>query len=166
MRSIKNRDIAPLCQVLYTMQDICCLEKRRAWQRERLFRITQQFTGTPGVHAPSLGMDAVFAELDGLDEEQRQRIQRYVEELREAEKIINSIPSRTMRTFVMMLYICNFSPNVIRRELNMTEYAFMRAREAIEQAENMQSVIWRERYVFGQKQKNFSKSLDSRTTSC
>ena len=44
--------------------------------------------------------------------------------------------------------------NEVRRELNMTEYGFNRARNAIERAKDMQSVVWRERYIM----ENFSEN--------
>ena len=62
-----------------------------------------------------------------------------------------------MRTFVVMLYVDDLPATVVRRELNMTEYGFARAREAIEQARDMESVVWRERYILEKKFLIFSK---------
>lgn len=92
------------------------------------------------------GFDAAFAAIDGINEEHREQIAAYTRELKAAEKIINSIPSRTMRTFVTMLYIENIPAVTVQRELNMTRRGFENARNAVEQAQDMASVVWRERY--------------------
>lgn len=78
-------------------------------------------------------------------------MQEYVCALKNAEQIINRIRWPGMRTFVVMLYVENLSPETVRRELNMTRYGMERARRAIEQAEDMQHATWDERFV------NFSK---------
>lgn len=146
-RIIKNRDIPLLSRVLYVMQDVCSLETRQEWQRERMYNITQKITGMPGAKGQPNGFDAAFAALDELCDEQRGRIAAYMRELKTAEKIINSIESRTMRTFVVMMYVDEIPSTVIQKELNMTRRGFENARNAIEQAEDMASVVWRERYM-------------------
>lgn len=143
---IKNRDIPLLARVLYIMQDVCSLERRCEWQCERLFHITQNLSGMPGGKGMPTGFDTAFAAIDGINEEHREQIAAYMRELKAAEKIINSIPSRTMRTLVTMLYVENIPAATVQRELNMTRRGFENARNAIEQAENMASVVWRERY--------------------
>lgn len=92
------------------------------------------------------GFDAAFAAIDGINEEHCEQIAAYTRELKAAEKIINSIPSRTMRTFVTMLYVDQIPAATVQRELNMTRRGFENARNAIEQARDMESVVWRERY--------------------
>jgi len=146
-RIIKNRDIPLLSRVLYVMQDVCSLETRQEWQRERMYNITQKITGMPGAKGQPNGFDAAYAALDELCDEQRGRIAAYMRELKTAEKIINSIESRTMRTFVVMMYVDEIPSTVIQKELNMTRRGFENARNAIEQAEDMASVVWRERYM-------------------
>ena len=145
-RIIKNRDIPLLARVLYVMQDVCSLEKRCEWQRDRLFSITQNLTGMPSGKGVPTGFDAAFAAIDGINEEHREQIAAYTRELKAAEMIINSIPSRTMRTFVTMLYVENMPAATVQRELNMTRRGFENARNAVEQAQDMASVVWRERY--------------------
>lgn len=145
-RIIKNRDIPLLSRVLCVMQDVCSLEKRCEWQRDRMFSITQNLSGMPGGKGMPTGFDAAFAAIDGINEEHREQIAAYTRELKAAEKIINSIPSRTMRTFVTMLYIENIPAVTVQRELNMTRRGFENARNAVEQAQDMASVVWRERY--------------------
>ncbi len=146
-RIIKNKDILLLSRVLYIMQDIYSLEKRIAWQSDRMYGVTARITGMPGGKGVHGGFDASYAALDSLNEEHKAQMQTYVRELKAAERIINSIPYRTMRTFVVMLYVDDLPATTVRRELNMTEYGFIRAREAIEQARDMESVVWRERYI-------------------
>lgn len=146
-RIIRNRDIPLLSRVLYVMQDIRSLETRQEWQRERMFHITQKITGMPGAKGQPNGFDAAYAALDELCDEQKGRIAAYMRELKTAEKIINEIPSRTMRTFVMMMYVDEIPATIIQRELNMSRRGFENARNAVEQAESMASVQWRERYM-------------------
>lgn len=146
-RIIRNRDIPLLSRVLYVMQDVCSLETRQEWQRERMFNITQKITGMPGAKGQPNGFDAAYAALDELCDEQKGRIAAYVRELKAAEKIINEIPSRTMRTFVLMMYVDELPAATIQQELNMTRWGFERAREMIEQADCMANVKWREKYV-------------------
>jgi hypothetical protein len=153
-RVIRNRDVILLSRVLYIMQDVCSLEKRMIWQYERMFGTTARITGMPGGKGKPSGFDAAFAAISGLNEDHKAQVQAYVRELKAAERIINSIPSRTMRTFVVMLYVDDLPPVTVRRELNMTEYGFNRARNAIERAKDMQSVVWRERYIM----ENFSEN--------
>lgn len=146
-RVIKNRDILLLDRVLCVMQDVCSLEKRKEWQRDRMYKITQTVSGMPGGGQPS-GFEAAYDALDELNAEHLEKIRAYRRELKEAERIINSIPSRTMRTFVVMLYVDHLPDIAVRRDLNMTEYGFNRARDSIEQAESMEAVKWHERYIF------------------
>ena len=146
-RVIKNRDILLLSRVLYTMQDVNSLEKRRMWQRERLFSATQNVTGMPSGKGPAKGIDAAYIAIEGLNEEHRAQLIAYAQELEEAERIINSIESRTMRTFVLMMYVDALPPHKVREELNMTERGFRQARDSVEQAPDMQSVSWREKYI-------------------
>lgn len=146
-RTIKNRDILLLSRVLCTMRDISSLERRRVWQRERLFSVTQNITGMPGGEGPAKGFDEIYAAIDGLNEEQQTKLLAYTRELGEAERIINGIQSRSMRTFVMMMYVDAIPPDKVREELNMTEWGFRKARDSVERAPDMQSVVWQERYV-------------------
>lgn len=146
-RIIKNRDVVLLSRVLYIMQDVCSLEKRMVWQYERMFGTTARITGMPGGKGKPSGFDAAFAAISGLNEDHKAQVQSYVRELKAAERIINGIPSRTMRTFVVMLYVDGLTPELVKRELNMSEWAFRRARDSIECAKDMQDVVWREKYI-------------------
>jgi len=146
-RIIKNRDIPLLSRVLYAMQDVCSLENRSMWQRERLFHMTQTITGMPSGKGPASGFDAVYVAIDGLNEECREQLITYTKELEEVERIINGIQSRTMRTFVIMMYVDALPPEKVREELNMTEWNFRKARDSVEKAPNMRSVVWHEKYI-------------------
>ena len=147
-RIIKNRDIRILDRVLYTMQAVYSLEKRKEWQNDRMYKITQTVSCMPGGGSQPTGFDAVYAILDELNIEHCEKIRAYRRELKEAENILNGISNLKMRTFVVMLYVDQMPDIAVRRELNMTEYGFNRARNAIEQAESMKSVKWHERYIF------------------
>ena len=115
-----------------------------------MFNITQHMTGMPGGKGVPTGFDAALAAIDGINEEHRDRIADYMRELKTAERIVNSIPSRTMRTFVVMMYIDGLPPEKVREELNLSEWGFRRARDSIEQARDMASVVWREKYIVGE----------------
>lgn len=156
-RAIRNKDCVLLHRVPYIMQDVCRLETRRQWQKDRMFSITAKLTGMPGGSGGvPTGFDAAFAALSELDEEQSQRVIEYCRELKKAERILNTIPSRSMRTFVVMRYIDDLPGAEIIRELNMTEWGYKRACECIEQAEDMAHVKWRERYILYKKTENNS----------
>ena len=144
---IRNRDIPVLQRVVYVMQDIRALEERREWQKGRMDNITQHLSGMPRGGNGPVGLDAAFAALDELEEEHKQQVKQYYRELKAAERIINGIRNRFMRTFVMMLYVENIQPGKVRSELNMSEWSMKSARNAVEQADDMASVRWNDRYV-------------------
>ena len=144
---IRNRDIPILSDVFYIMQEICQIEQRRDWQRDRMLNITQHLSGMPGGGGVPKGLDEAFSLLSELDEEHEQRCKDYVRQLKAAQKILNGIECQSMRTFVIMKYVMNVPDSQIRQELNMTRTGFNRARRCIESAERMATVVWRERYV-------------------
>lgn len=144
---IRNRDIPLLADVLPIMQEICQIERRRDWQRDRMTNITQHLSGMPGGGGVPKGLDEAFALLSELDEEHERRCKEYVRQLRAAQRILNGIESRSMRTFVIMKYVMDVPDTDIRDELNMTRTGFNRARRCVESAECMAAVKWRERYI-------------------
>lgn len=144
---IRNRDIPVLSRVIYAMQDARMIERRIDWQEDQLGNITVNMSGMPRGSGPASGFDATYAALDYLCEQHKEQLSMYMRELKEAEKIINAIQNPKMRTFVVMMYVEELPKAVVRRELNMTEYAFNKAKHAIEQAESMSAVVWRERYI-------------------
>ena len=148
---VNNVDIPLLADVLCIMQDIYQIEQRREWQQDRMFNITQHLTGMPHGGGSPKGFDGAIALLSELDEEHEQRCKDYVRQLKKAQKILNNIESRSMRTFVMMKYIMNAPDVEIRKELNMTRRGFERARRCIESAPCMAAVKWRERYIVTEK---------------
>lgn len=148
---IINKDIPILARVLTAMRDVTNVEQMRDWQRERMYSITQHLSGMPGGGSLPKGLDDTFAKISELNDEQRQKCKRYMEELRQAEAILNTIPSAAMRTFVTMKYVLNI-PNVqIMRELNMTEWRFNQSKRCIEQAKDMVHVDWKEPYELVEK---------------
>ncbi len=146
-RIVKNKDIPLLSRILCTMQDVVNTEDKMLWQQDRLNNITQSLSGMPSGKGMPSGFDATLAELEDLRDESKEQLQGYMRELKTAERIINSIASDAMRTFVVMYYVNNVPAAVIRRELNMTEFAFGRARDAIERAEDMSRVKWHDRFM-------------------
>lgn len=141
---IRNRDIHLLSVVLYTMQDVSATEQKRMWQQDRLWNMTQRITGLPGgSHVPS-GYDANFAEIGEIEEKYAEELDKYTEELAAAERILNSIKSRTMRTFVTMKYVLHMPDKAIMRELNIRRWRYESMREAVEDAESMDKVRWSE----------------------
>ena len=144
--AIKNRDIALLTRVLPLMQDIVGLEKRYLWERERMYNITSHISGTPGGSHMPTGLDTAFAALSQLACEHLDKIKLYERELRAAEQIINSIPDGTMRSFVVMFYVQQLPAADVQRELNMSEYAYRVTRSAIESAQSMAQVKWKNKF--------------------
>ena len=85
-----------------------------------------------------------YAALSGLEEEHSEKVRQYKRALKQAENIINGIASLRMRTLVMMLYVEDIPAREVRERLNMSRRRFHAAVEAIEQAEDMAHVRWRE----------------------
>lgn len=142
-KTIRNADIALLHDVFFIMQDIRALEERRAWQRERMSNISQHLSFTGGGGEPK-GLDSAYAALSGLEEEHSEKVRQYKRALKQAENIVNGIASLRMRTLVMMLYVEDIPAREVRERLNMSRRRFDAAVEAIEQAEDMAHVKWRE----------------------
>ena len=147
---VRNRDIPVLCDILPVMQLVCATERSLDWQHDRMTSMSQHISGMPGGGTLPQGLDEAFARLYEAGEDHGKELMQYNKELREAEKILNGIESRSMRAFVMLKYVWDVPDAEIRRELNMTEWGFNRARKAIEEAENMGLVVWRERYILTQ----------------
>lgn len=141
-----NRDIPLLQEVLPVMQLVERTEELREWQRGRAVKITANLTGMPR-GGDALGLDGVLAALDELDRNQADECREYACRLRAAQRILNSIESLTMRAFVMMKYVMGVQDGEIRKELNMTRWGFERARQSVEDAPDMASVKWKERYI-------------------
>ena len=144
---ICNRDIPFLTEIFCIMQDIVMLENRWEWHKERLFHITQHLTGMPGGGGAKDGLDEIFAILSELEQEDKERFRDYARHLRKAQRILNGIESRSMRTFVSMKYVMNVSDTEIRKELNMSRRGFARAKNAVETASCMADVKWQERFI-------------------
>ena len=149
-KKIKNKDIPLLSRVRFIMQEVYRTEKRREWQQDRMFSITQKLTGMPGGGGVPKGFDTAFAALEEADDAHKKNVIEYCRELKTAERIINDIPSLTMRTFVVLFYVDGLTKKQVMAELNMPEWGFRRARESIEQATDMTHVVWRERYYLEQ----------------
>ena len=149
---IKNRDIPILQRVVFVMQDIRALEERREWQKSRLNNISQHLSGMPRGGSGPVGLDAAFAALDELEEEHKELVKEYYRELKAAQRIINGIRNRFMRTFVTMMYVENIQSGKVRSELNMTERGFRSAREAVEQSPDMANIVWHDRYILEKSQ--------------
>lgn len=145
---VHNRDIPILQDVIRVMQEVRALETRRQWQRERMTNITKHLTGMPRQQGVGGGLEAAFSALAQLEDDHKEKVKEYIRKLRAAEQIVNGIGNPFMKTFVTMMYIENLSAKTVRSELNMSEWGFKRARQAVEQAEDMGSVVWRERYMF------------------
>ncbi len=141
-----NRDIPILQEVLPVMQLVDKTEELRGWQRGRAEKITANLTGLPR-GGDALGLDGVVAALDELDRKQAGECREYACRLRAAQRILNGIESLTMRAFVMMKYVMGLRDGEIRQQLNMTRRGFERARRSVEDAPDMASVKWRERYI-------------------
>lgn len=144
---VKNIDIPLMANILPIMQEVYGIEKRREWQKDRMFNITQHLSGMPGGGGTPKGLDSAYSILSELETEHHQMCIEYAHQLRRAQKVLNSIESMTMRTFVMMKYIMDVPDTGIRKELNMTRRGFDRARNCIEQAPCMAAVKWKEKYI-------------------
>lgn len=145
--AVRNRDIPKLTAVLYTMQDVQTTERRRMWMQDRLFSVTQRITGMPGGHGEPTGYEANFAAICEMEERYDAELTGYMNQLREAEGILNGIQNQKARTFVEMKYLMGFGRKAILNELNLKRWQYERMSEAVEQAESMGDVVWEERYL-------------------
>ena len=121
---VKNRDVLLLARVLYTMQDVCATERKRLWQQDRLWNITQKITGMPGGHGGLAGLERHFEEITEIEEQYNAECEEYVSELKQAEDILNDIESRTMRTFVTMRYVLSMQNREVMARLNLKRRRF------------------------------------------
>ncbi|MBR6710351.1 MAG: DUF1492 domain-containing protein [Selenomonadaceae bacterium] len=144
---IRNGDIPKLYNVLYTMQAVCATERKRMWQQDRLWNITQKITGMPGGHGEAKGLDASFEAICEIEEKYEAECAEYVKELKEAERILNGIPGRGMRTFVTMRYVLGMSRKEIMSRLNLKRWRYDDMCAAVEQAEDMAHVKWTEKFM-------------------
>lgn len=143
MGDIVNKDIDVLRKIMYTMQQVRSLEERANWEKDRMNNVTSHLSFSPrGGGIPS-GLDRAFAALSELEDKHKSEAVRYTKELKHAESILNGIESLEMRTFVMMMYVEQLPITEVRERLNMSRRHFDSARKAVEEAENMRSVVWR-----------------------
>lgn len=149
---INNWDIPLLSETLYIMQMVCVLEKQLQWQRARISGIRQNLTGMPHGNEVARGLENALDALLSIEEEYEAQCKKYVLHMQKAQKILNSIESRTMRTFVLLKYVMNMPDAQIRNELNMTRRGFDRAKKAVEEAPSMAKVKWKERYFIIQEE--------------
>jgi len=144
-RKVKNADIPMLQEIRMLKMDIVSLEQRRKWERERMERITQSLSASPG-GGTARGMDEAFAAISELEEKHKQLIKQYTRKMKKAERILSGIRSCQMRTMVTMLYLDNVPPSAVQAVLHMSRWAFENARNAIEDAPSMEEVKWFDRY--------------------
>lgn len=144
---VKNRDIPMLSRVLYVMQAVSSTEQKRMRLQDRLWNMTQHITGLPGGGGEPKGLDATFAAIGETEEAYGQECAEWMAELKQAEDILNGIPSETMRVFVTMRYLLDMSRKEIMGQLNLKRWRYEEMCQAIEQAEDMGSVVWKERYI-------------------
>lgn len=144
---VKNRDIPVLANLKYIMVEIQYIEERRLWEYTRVTNITQHLSGMP--HGSGNGQkteDAIIRMMD-IEQEHAQKCQEYVSQIKAAKRIINSIQTQSMRTFVNMRYVMGISDVEIRRQIGMSKRGFYRARDAVETAPSMADVRWPEKYI-------------------
>lgn len=141
--TIKNKDVLLLREVHLVQMDIVSLEKRAQWERARMDAMTHGLSAASG--GGRRGMDDTLAAIEELEERHRMLVKQYTRMVKEAERIVNGISSHQMRTMVTMLYLDNVMGSAVQSVLHMSRWAFENARAAIENAENMACVKWRER---------------------
>lgn len=145
-RQVKNKDIPLLTEVRLIEMDVVAMENRIQWERERRRNITQHLSRTPGGGGTARGMDEALASIEELEEKHKALVKKYIRQIRKAEAILNGIASHQMRTLVSLLYLDCYSSGTVQELLGMSRWAFENARETVEQAEDMASVVWHDRY--------------------
>ena len=145
-KPIRNKDIPALSRLLYTIEEIKGTEEKRSWQQDRLWNITRKITGGPigkGGGEPG-GIDANFAAICELEETYDAQIAQYTRQMLETKRILDAIPSQTMRVFVDMRYVRCLSRRDIMDRLSLKKWKYQAYCERIEQAEDMAHVQWTE----------------------
>lgn len=144
-KEIKNKDILLIQEVRYLKMDIISLEDRLHWERERRKNISQSLSMAVG-GGPKMGMDDAYAEISEMEKKHATLVKRYCRAVQKAEQIIAGIQSHQLRTLVEMLYLDDLPVNVVQSTLRMNRWSFENARKMVEEAENMESVRWHDRY--------------------
>ena len=145
-RVVKNKDILLLQEVPMLQVDIVSLEQRKNWERARMDNITQHLSAFSGGGGNRIGMDETLSDIEELEEKHRSLIKQYTRAIRRAERIINGIASHQMRTLVTLLYLDNVPDRAVQALLHMSRWTFENARKTVEEAPNMESVKWYDRY--------------------
>ena len=141
-KRVRNRDLPLLTCVRYTMQDIRMLEEKRDWTRERLERVTSGLSGMPRGGGGPHGMEEGFEKLADLDRRHAKKLRQCEKELDTAERLINSVESRPLRTFISMVYLRGMTREDVSAELNLTEWEYRKMKERVEGAERLRDVKW------------------------
>ena len=141
-KTIRNRDVMVLSHVLYTIQDLRIAEQMRDWQQDRLYSMTQRITGMPcGGNPQDIG-DKIAA-VGELEKKYSKQCTEYLRALKNIEIILNKINDGKLRTFVVMRYVFQMENTKIMTELNMKRRKFEQMCKAVEQAPDMEHVVWR-----------------------
>lgn len=145
-KQVKNQDIQVLQKVNSLKLEVVSLEKRAKWEREQMNNISNHLSS---VHAGGSrrGMDDSFAAMSEAEERHKLLAKLYTQEIKKAERIIDSIKSYQLRTMVTMLYLDNVSESAVRSVMHMSRWAFENAKNAIENAACMADVKWNDRYA-------------------
>lgn len=138
---MNNRDLGPMLEIFDIVQNVRSLQRRRDFEQEQMYSITQHLTGMPG-GGKSTGYDERLGKIEELSEEHLRAYEEYAKRIRGVERALNGIEDEKMRAFVQMFYIDRIGASEIRKELEMGERWFLAARKAIETAEDMKSVKW------------------------
>lgn len=146
---VNNRDIPKIEKVLCIMREMKEIEKRIDEIYERMTNTTQHLSPLPRSGQPPAGMEIAFGKIDEWQEKSRNRMNEYMDVLEEAEEILNGIGNYKMRLMVMLKYMQNAPNREIKEALGMSEWEFRKAKECIENARDMKSIRWKDKYIVG-----------------
>lgn len=149
-RMVKNKDIPLIQQIPALKQMIISLEQRRQWEESRTQKVTQSFSAVPSGGGTRRTMDDTIAAIEEISENHALQLKQYERQLRKAERIINEIRNVNMRAFVTMLYLDGVPDGAVQAVLKMSRWGFENARRCIEDAEDMASAKWTDRYCCGE----------------
>ncbi|MDO4647617.1 MAG: hypothetical protein Q4B26_03120 [Eubacteriales bacterium] len=144
---MKNKDIPILAMVLPAMAMLEQIDEQIEWQRSKMVNVSQKISDMPRGGSGGGGIDRDIAILTDLEEEQKRLCREYALIAKKAQRILARIESLSMRSFVSMKYIMDYSDTEIRRKLNLSRRGMERAKKCCEEAPEMAMVKWRERYI-------------------
>ena len=144
---VSNRDIITLTRVRAMKQEIKITEQKRAELLGIYRRALRASEGPVRARRDEVDLEAVRAELAAQDAEYLRILADNAQAIRDANDILRGIEYDDMRVFVALLYESGETHKNIWARLNMSRRVFEKLRKLVEEAPDMASVPWPEKWL-------------------